>query len=53
MAAPARRPLEPIVPTRLPPPHRKEPTPGGALADALRRAGLAADKKGTNRTKPR
>jgi uncharacterized protein len=38
---------------RLPQPHRKEPTPGGALADALRRAGLAADEKGTNRTKPR
>jgi uncharacterized protein len=37
----------------LSPPHRKEPTAGGALADALRRAGLAADKKGANRTKPR
>jgi uncharacterized protein len=36
---------------RLSPPHRTEPTAGGALADALRRAGLAADK--ANRTKPR
>jgi protein Tex len=36
---------------RVSPPHRTEPTAGGALADALRRAGLAADK--ANRTKPR
>ena len=38
---------------RTPPPRQNEPTPGGALADALHRAGLAADKKGANRTKPR
>jgi uncharacterized protein len=37
---------------RTPAPHRKEPASGGALADALRRAGLA-DKTGANRTKPR
>jgi uncharacterized protein len=35
------------------PPRQNEPTPGGALADALRRAGLTADKNGANRTKPR
>ena len=35
------------------PPSRKEPTSGGALADALRRAGVTADKNGTNRAKPR
>ncbi len=35
------------------PPSRKEPAPGGALADALRRAGVTADKNGANRTKPR
>ena len=28
-------------------PSRKEPTPGCALADALRRAGLTADQNGT------
>ena len=38
---------------RTPPPRRNDPTSGGALADALRRAGLTADKKGANRTKPR
>jgi uncharacterized protein len=38
---------------RTPPPRQNEPTPGGALADALRRAGLTADKNGANRTKPR
>jgi uncharacterized protein len=38
---------------RTPPLSRKEPTSGGALADALRRAGVTADKDGTNRTKPR
>jgi uncharacterized protein len=38
---------------RTPPPSRKEPTSGGALADALRRAGVTADKNGTIRTKPR
>jgi uncharacterized protein len=43
----------PDVGKRTPPPRQNEPTPVGALADALRRAGLAADKKGTNRTKPR
>jgi uncharacterized protein len=37
---------------RTPPPRQNEPTPGGALADALRRADLTADKKGANRTKP-
>ena len=35
------------------PPSRKEPTSGGALADALRRAGVTADKNTTNRAKPR
>ena len=35
-------------------PARKEaPSSGGALADALRRAGVTADKNGVNRTKPR
>ncbi|MEA2950324.1 MAG: protein Tex, partial [Alphaproteobacteria bacterium] len=35
-------------------PRREEPASGGgALADALRRAGLAGDKTGTNRNKPR
>jgi uncharacterized protein len=38
---------------RTPPPSRREPTSGGALADALRRAGVAADKNGPIRTKPR
>jgi uncharacterized protein len=38
---------------RAPPPRQNEPTPGGALADALRRAGLTANKNGANRTKPR
>jgi uncharacterized protein len=38
---------------RTPPPRQNEPTPGGALADALRRAGLTADKNRANRTKPR
>jgi uncharacterized protein len=38
---------------RTPAPRQNEPTAGGALADALRRAGLAADKNGANRTKPR
>ena len=38
---------------RSPPPNRKEPASGGALADALRRAGIAPDKNGTNRTKLR
>jgi protein Tex len=40
---------------RASPPRRDEPASGGggALADALRRAGLAADKTGTNRSKPR
>src|ERR1700676_492355 len=33
------------------PPRRNEPTSGGALADALRRAGVAADKNGTDRIK--
>jgi transcriptional accessory protein Tex/SPT6 len=35
------------------PPRQNEPTSGGALADALRRAGLTTDKNGANRTKPR
>ena len=39
--------------SRNPPPSRKEPTSGGALADALRRAGVTADKNGTDRVKPR
>jgi uncharacterized protein len=38
---------------RTQPPSRKEPTSSGALADALRRAGVTADKNGANRTKPR
>jgi uncharacterized protein len=38
---------------RIPPPGRKEPTSGGALADALRRAGVTGNKNGTNRIKPR
>ena len=38
---------------RTPPPSRREPTSGGALADALRRAGVTADKNGANRIKPR
>jgi protein Tex len=38
---------------RASPPRRDEPASGGALADALRRAGLSADKNGTARTKPR
>jgi protein Tex len=39
---------------RTPQPRRDEPASGGALADALRRAGLSADKNGTARTnKPR
>ena len=38
---------------RTPPPRQNEPTSGGALADALRRAGLTANKNGANRTKPR
>ena len=38
---------------RTPPPIRKEPTSGGALADALRRAGVTADKKTPIRTKLR
>jgi uncharacterized protein len=38
---------------RTPPPRRKGPTSEGALADALRRAGVAADKNGTKRVKPR
>jgi hypothetical protein len=37
---------------RTPPPRQNEPASGGALADALRRAGLTADKNGANRTKP-
>ncbi len=36
---------------RTPPPSRKEPAAGGALADALRRA--AATKSGTDRGKGR
>jgi uncharacterized protein len=43
----------PDVGQRTPPPRQNEPTSGGALADALRRAGLAADKNGAKRTKPR
>jgi protein Tex len=38
---------------RTSPPRRDEPAAGGALADALRRAGVTADKTGSNRTKPR
>ena len=38
---------------RTAPMSRKEPASGGALADALRRAGVTADKNGANRTKPR
>jgi uncharacterized protein len=38
---------------RTPPPSRKEPTSGGALADGLRRAGVTADQNGPIRTKPR
>jgi uncharacterized protein len=45
---------------RTPPPSRKEPAPsrqepasGGALADALRRAAVTANRNGTNRSKPR
>ena len=38
---------------RTQPPSRKEPTSSGALADALCRAGVTADKNGANRTKPR
>jgi hypothetical protein len=38
---------------RTPAPRQNEPKSGGALADALRRAGLTADKNGANRTKPR
>ena len=38
---------------RTPSPRRNETTSGGALADALRRAGVAADKNGTDRIKPR
>ena len=39
--------------TRPQSPSRKEPTPGGALADALRRAGITAEQNGTNRIKQR
>jgi uncharacterized protein len=38
---------------RTAPTRQNEPTRGGALAEALHRAGLAAHKKGANRTKPR
>jgi uncharacterized protein len=38
---------------RTQPPSQKEPASSGALADALRRAGVTADKNGANRTKPR
>jgi len=38
---------------RTPPPRRNEPASGGALADALRRARVTADKNGPIRTKPR
>ena len=38
---------------RTSPPSRKEPASGGALADALRRAGVTADNNGANRIKPR
>jgi uncharacterized protein len=38
---------------RTPPPSPKEPASGGALAEALRRAGLGGDKNGANRGKPR
>jgi uncharacterized protein len=38
---------------RTTPPSRQEPASGGALADALRRAGVTADKNGPIRTKPR
>jgi uncharacterized protein len=41
------------VGSRTQPPRQNEPTSGGPLADALRRAGLTADKNGANRTKPR
>jgi protein Tex len=34
-------------------PRRNEPVSSGAFADALRRAGVTADKNGTNRVKPR
>jgi uncharacterized protein len=37
---------------RTPPPSRREPASGGTLADALRRAGVAADKNGAIHTKP-
>jgi protein Tex len=37
----------------IPPPSRKEPTSGGALADALRRAGVTVDKNAPSRAKPR
>jgi uncharacterized protein len=43
----------PDVGQRTPPARQNEPTSGGALADALRRAGLTVDKNGVNRTKPR
>jgi uncharacterized protein len=36
---------------RTPPPIQKEPASGGALADALRRAGITAEQNGTNRIK--
>jgi uncharacterized protein len=38
---------------RTQPPSRIAPKSGGALADALRRAGVTADKNGTDRIKPR
>jgi uncharacterized protein len=37
---------------RSPPPSREAPTAGGALADALRKAGAAANNKTANRSKP-
>jgi uncharacterized protein len=48
-SAAARADVDP----RGPPQNRKQPKSGSALADALRRAGVAADKNGTNRIKPR
>jgi uncharacterized protein len=38
---------------RRQPPSRIAPASGGALADALRRAGVTAEKNGTDRIKPR
>ena len=40
-------PVRTNVDARTPPKDRKEPAAGGALADALRRAGIKTDNKAT------